>query len=49
MSATLRGLRCGLLGAVAVADVGPDFYDVVVIPRSAVRVPPAEHSVRMPD
>jgi hypothetical protein len=28
---------------------GPEFYDVVVVPRSAVRVPEDEHHLPMPD
>jgi hypothetical protein len=28
---------------------GPDYYDVVLVPRTAVLMPPDQHELRMPD
>ncbi|MGH9014007.1 MAG: hypothetical protein ACRDZ1_08755 [Acidimicrobiia bacterium] len=33
----------------AVADVGPDYYDITLVPRDAVVVPWEDHEIRMPD
>jgi hypothetical protein len=32
----------------AVAHVGPQFYDVVVVPRTAVVMPVGEHDITLP-
>jgi hypothetical protein len=33
----------------SVADVGPEYYDVSLVPRSAILVPEEEHNIENPD